>query len=256
MKIIPWDDLVFWKRNRSYGAYVLRKEYPSALAASFVFMLVVMTVVLTTSPFLFKIIKNIAAGDRAVKKLVLNIIPPKDEPKTQPARTEAPVVRRTRVVVPRTTAVQQSTEAVTPVVESPDASANVSDNLIAIEQPMLVTTPPIVALDDPDKVWNYVEQSPEFPGGVSKLMKFIGSNMRYPASGRRMGIEGSVFISFVVDSDGTIDNVQAVKGITDDFDKEAMRVVKKMPRWNPGKRNGVPVKVRFVLPVKFKLSDS
>jgi protein TonB len=90
---------------------------------------------------------------------------------------------------------------------------------------------------------------------MAAMYKFIGKNLKYPASARRMGIEGSVFVSFIVDKAGVISDVQVVKGISADCDKEAERVVKQMPNWKPGKQNGRAVKSKFVLPIKFKLQS-
>jgi protein TonB len=100
-----------------------------------------------------------------------------------------------------------------------------------------------------------VEQQAEFEGGLQALGKYLNKNLRYPASARRMGIEGQVFVSFVIDKEGKISDIQVVKGISADCDKEAVRVVSSMPNWKPGKQNGRPVKSRFVLPIRFKLES-
>ena len=106
-----------------------------------------------------------------------------------------------------------------------------------------------------DQIYTVVEQQPEFPGGMEAMMKFIQKNMKYPAQARRMGTEGRVFIGFVVNLDGKITDVTPIKGISIDCDKEAARVITMMPPWKPGKQNGRAVRVRFVLPVNFKLAD-
>jgi protein TonB len=100
-----------------------------------------------------------------------------------------------------------------------------------------------------------VEQQAEYPGGLESMAKFLQKNVKYPAAARRMGIEGSVFVSFVVDKEGKISDPQVVKGISAECDKEAIRVVNLMPPWKPGKQNGRAVKSRFVLPIKFKLAS-
>jgi protein TonB len=90
---------------------------------------------------------------------------------------------------------------------------------------------------------------------MEAMMKFIIKNLKYPAQARRMGTEGRVFIGFVVNADGHITDVASIKGISVDCDKEAARVISMMPNWKPGKQNGRAVRVRFVLPVNFKLAD-
>jgi protein TonB len=91
---------------------------------------------------------------------------------------------------------------------------------------------------------------------MAELMKFIGKNIKYPANARRMEIQGQVFISFVVNADGTIGDIETVKGVFADLDSEAKRVIGKMPTWKPGRQDGKAVRVKFVLPIKFKLGDS
>lgn len=105
-----------------------------------------------------------------------------------------------------------------------------------------------------DEVFTIVEDSPEPKGGMPAFYKYISKNMTYPSQARRMGIEGRVFVQFVVDKDGTIREVKAVKGIGGGCDEEAVRVIKTSPKWKPGKQRGRPVKVRMILPVQFKLS--
>jgi protein TonB len=128
---------------------------------------------------------------------------------------------------------------------------------VAIEGPTeVVFEEPVeeVVVEDENKIFTVVEQQPEFQGGYEAMMNFIKKNMRYPASARRMGVDGTVYVSFVVSKDGSISEVKTIRGISADCDKEAMRVVSMMPAWRPGKQNGKPVFVRFVLPIKFKLN--
>ena len=104
-----------------------------------------------------------------------------------------------------------------------------------------------------DVIFTVVEQSAEFAGGVVALKKFLQENMVYPGVARRMGVEGSVYVTFVIDKVGAISDIQVMKGISSECDKEAIRVVGIMPHWKPGKQDGHPVKSRFVLPLKFTL---
>lgn len=106
---------------------------------------------------------------------------------------------------------------------------------------------------DEDKIFIAVEQQAEFPGGLSAMVKFITKNLKYPASARRMGIEGRVYVQFIVERDGSISNTKVVKGISADLDKEAIRIVSSFPTWTPGMQGGRPVKSQFVLPIPFKL---
>ena len=109
--------------------------------------------------------------------------------------------------------------------------------------------------EEVDEVFTIVEDQPGFPGGNAAFYKFVASNMNYPAQARRMGIEGRVFVQFVVDKDGSVTEVKAVKGIGAGCDREAERVLNSSPKWTPGKQRGRSVKVRMVLPIIFKLNN-
>ena len=108
--------------------------------------------------------------------------------------------------------------------------------------------------EDPNQVFAVVEQMPEPENGMAALYQWIGKNIKYPSAARRMGVEGTVYVGFVVDQDGKITDVKAVKGISAECDKEAERVIKMMAPWKAGKQNGKAVRVKYVLPVKFKLA--
>lgn len=98
-----------------------------------------------------------------------------------------------------------------------------------------------------------VEQMPSFKGGEAEMLKFISNNMKYPASAKENGIQGRVTVRFVITSAGKITDVQIIRGIDPACDKEAIRIVKNMPDWEPGKQNGKAVSVYYTLPIKFSL---
>jgi protein TonB len=103
------------------------------------------------------------------------------------------------------------------------------------------------------EIFTVVEAMPEFPGGMGKLMAYLGNNIKYPPLARESGIQGRVFINFVVEPDGKISNVKVLRGIGGGCDEEAIRVVEAMPKWKPGMQRGKPVRVSYNLPVKFTL---
>ena len=105
-----------------------------------------------------------------------------------------------------------------------------------------------------ETIFDVVEENPEFKGGMAKLYEFLNSNINYPEMAKENGIQGKVFIQFVVWKDGTIRDVKVVKGVHKTLDNEAVRVVKSMPKWKPGKQRGKSVNARFTLPIKFKIS--
>ncbi len=104
------------------------------------------------------------------------------------------------------------------------------------------------------EIFTVVESMPEFPGGgTGALMQYLGKNIKYPPLAKESGIQGRVFINFVVEPDGSISNVRVLRGIGGGCDEEAVRVVENMPNWKPGKQRGKPVRVSYNLPVKFTL---
>ena len=105
-----------------------------------------------------------------------------------------------------------------------------------------------------EQIFDVVEENPEFKGGMAKLYEYLGKNIQYPEMAKENGIQGKVFVQFVVWKDGTIKDVKVVKGVHKTLDSEATRVVKSMPKWTPGKQRGKAVNARFTLPIKFRIS--
>ena len=104
-----------------------------------------------------------------------------------------------------------------------------------------------------DKVFEKVEDMPEFPGGEQAMMDFVSKNVVYPKEAQEKGISGRVMVSFIVEKDGSVNEVKIVRGIGGGCDEEAVRVVKAMPKWKPGKEKGKPVRVSYMMPIFFKL---
>src|SRR5262245_17694154 len=117
-----------------------------------------------------------------------------------------------------------------------------------------VFAPPVVVPEEPtDEPFLHPEQSAEPKGGFAAFYKYVGDNFKYPPQARRIGIEGRVFVEFVINKDGMLTEVKAVKGIGAGCDEEAVRVIQSAPPWNPGKQRGKPVRQRYTLPIIFKL---
>jgi protein TonB len=110
-----------------------------------------------------------------------------------------------------------------------------------------------LALSDARQPYDVVEKMPQFPGGQAELFKFISENMKYPVDAQKKKIQGRVILSFVVNEDGSISDVHVVRKVYPSLDAEAIRVVKMMPKWQPGYQDGKAVKVRYVIPMTFKL---
>ena len=110
------------------------------------------------------------------------------------------------------------------------------------------------AVNDSDEVFVFVEDQPVFPGGDDARIKYLQNNIHYPQKAMEKGIQGTVYITFVIEKDGRITNVRVLRGVGGGIDKEALRVVKNMPVWKPGKQKGKPVRVQFNMPIRFVLS--
>ena len=121
---------------------------------------------------------------------------------------------------------------------------------ITDDVPIVVEEP-----EEEDQIFQVVEEDAKFPGGNNELMKYLQKNIKYPSICQEQGIQGRVIVQFVVEKDGSITDVQVIKAINPYLDKEAVRVVSTMPKWSPGKQRGKPVRVRFTLPVTFRLSN-
>jgi len=98
-----------------------------------------------------------------------------------------------------------------------------------------------------------LEEKPEFPDGNNGLVKYLSENVKYPKKALEKGICGKVLVQFVIDDKGKVTKVEVLKGVEKTLDKEAVRVIKSMPKWIPGKKNGKPVKVRYTIPLTFKM---
>ena len=107
-------------------------------------------------------------------------------------------------------------------------------------------------VEEPE-IFTIVEEMPSFPGGEAELFKYLGSNIKYPAMARDAGIQGIVYVTFVVKEDGKISDVRVLRGVGGGCDEEAVRVVEKMPSWKPGKQRGKSVRVQYNLPIRFTL---
>src|SRR5688572_19995282 len=253
-----WEDIVFENRNKDYGAYINRKSYSKSvvIATLIVFLLLIFVLAFPAIKDFFSSFKE-KEEDNKLKTTVVSLDQPPPITPNQPPppdiRIPPPVKTIIKFLPPKVTEKEVVEEEEMPTIEeikqNETGAENVEGNVEAkFEEPVQE-----VEVEDVNKVFLVVEQPPEFEGGLEAMYKFISKNMKYPASARRMNIEGSVFVGFVVDADGKISEASIIKGIRADCDKEALRVVQMMPKWRPGKQSGRPVRVKFVLPIKFKL---
>ena len=164
-------------------------------------------------------------------------IPPTEQPPPPPPQVQAPEI----VEVPDEEEIEEEIEI--------DLDVEITEET-QIEEMVFEEAPEEEVADE---IFTVVEDQPTPAGGMQAFYEYVQKNLKYPAQARRMGIEGRVFVQFVVDADGAITDVQAVKGIGAGCDEEAVRVLQGSPKWNPGKQRGRAVRVRMVLPITFQL---
>lgn len=251
-----WDDIVFENRNQEYGAYPLRQRYSLNVLLGLGLSALVLTFVLLL-PTITKWLANDADANVAPpRKLVYTELmapPPIDKPKPTPPKIILPKLQKVIKFVPPKVVKEQVQDEIPTIeelkVNEVAAVAVEGDTEVVFDEPVEE-----VVADNSDEIFTVVEQQPEFAGGYDALAAYLRANMQYPKLARKMGIEGTVHVSFLVSKTGAISEVKVLRGIMADCDKEAIRVVEKMPVWKPGKQNGHPVHVRLVMPLKFRLN--
>lgn len=256
-----WEDILFENRHKAYGAYILRKSYHAAVLKAA--LIASGTLLLGLSyPSIIGVFDT--DGSEVKQEVVATVQyielapPPPIQKEMAPPPPKAPEVQKVvKYVPPKVTKEEVVEEKELPTIEE------IKNNQIGTvdvegKEGLTVENPVVVEEGNghsTEQVFDFVEESPEFPGGMEALGKFLQKNLRYPARANRMGIEGTVYVSFIVDQNGTINGVEVKKGIDASCNEEAARVISKMPPWKPGKQSGQAVKVRFIMPIKFKLNS-
>lgn len=249
-----WDDLVFENRNKEYGAYRLRRAYSKRVILAWGVSVAVFAGLLVST--------QLRSGDE--KKVVIPVVtcdlvqtlqpPPILEARLKPKAAPAPVKAKanTPPLVTREPVEPEPIENTAAVAS--DGSETGSDPVGGVPDGVGSVPVEIPAVIEPPATVSFAEHMPEFEGGNEEMIKYIVKNTRYPSSARRQEVQGTVFVRFVVMTDGSISQAEVVRGFHPDCDKEAIRVIQKMPKWIAGSQNGRPVNVRMVVPIKFKMS--
>ncbi len=252
-----WEDIVFENRNKDYGAYLNRKSYSKTVVVATSMTVLVMVFVLAF-PMLKDLFRSndVAEDDGKLKQMTVNLDqPPPISPNQPPPpdiRIPPPIKTVIKFLPPKVTDKEVVEEEEMPTIEEIKQNETGTESVEGTGE-VIFEEPVEEVKEDVNKVFLVVEQPPEFEGGIEAMYKFIYKNVKYPASARRMNVEGSVYVGFVVDADGKISEASVIKGISADCDKEALRVVQLMPKWRPGKQSGRAVRVKYVLPIKYKL---
>lgn len=266
-----WTEMVFEGRNKEYGAYRLRKNAGKRNLYSLITIFIAALAIwggISLVKFVESRTKSVAQTSVA-ELSALNQPKKKAEVKQQQKlKLEQPekVVERVKSSVKFTAPVIKKDDEVKPEDElkTQDELMNTKTAIGALDvkgnddaNGEVLKLKEAVAQPEPkpevEKVFDVVEQMPSFPGGPSALMEWLSNNVKYPVVAQENGVQGRVVVSFVVERDGSITDVKVVRGVDPSLDKEASRVVRAMPRWIPGKQNGSAVRVKYNVPVAFRL---
>ncbi len=269
------DEMLFEHRNKAYGAFALRNEYSANLSRAALFGTTAILLIFLGSFVFHKLnpdpVIQIPGGpvielidepsiipDEVVPpevippqkqqdKVATVLIPELVEPveNKQPEVGSVPTTEQIEVAVPGT----QTHDG--PAIEGDFQAGGPVEKTGSI----LIPDPPALPEKVEDKTLTHSEVMPEFDGGMNKMYKWLGRNLKYPETAVNAGTQGRVVLTFVVEKNGKISDVKVLKGIGFGCDEEAIRVVKAMPAWKPGLQNGKPVRVKYTLPLFFSLTQ-
>ena len=265
-----WVDLVFEGKNQAYGAYQLRKNTGVRNVKALLWVIAAIAAI-------FLLVWAKVAIENAMPKQTVNTadielskLAQKKEAKVErkePVKVEMEkVVEKVKSSVKFTAPEIKKDDEVKPEdeIKSQDdlSKTNTAIGTFDVKgndeaEGEVLKAKEVVVDEKPKeeetKVFDVVEQMPSFPGGDAELMKFLSSHIKYPVVAEENGIQGRVIATFVVERDGSISDVKVVKSVDPSLDKEAIRVLKSMPKWIPGKQNGSAVRVKYTVPVTFRL---
>ena len=255
-----WKNLIFERRNKEYGAYVLRTEYDNYILLALL-AAVLLAGVSIGGPTLYEKFFGDKFAVEEMKEVVLTDVlppPPPENPNEPPPPVELPKVETIKFLPPEVKKDEEVVEPPPTIEEVKEAviSNKTEEGVKGDETTVVVEEAPPAPIEEPkeEEVLVYAEQMPEFPGGQAEMFKFFAKNINYPREAANMGIEGRVALSLEVDKDGNLAKITVEKSLGYGCDEEAVRVAKLMPKWNPGKMNGRSVKVKVRVPIKFQLS--
>lgn len=264
-----WTDLVFEGRNQAYGAYKLRKGTTkrniwSLIIVTLAAVLLFLGLQLQKMVEANKTVENTQAVElssleqkkkeaKVEKKEIIKTEPEKVVEKVKSSvKFTAPVIKKDSEVKEEDEIKLEEVEKSNKAIGSFTIEGNdeVGGEVLKAKEDIKAPEPP---KHEENKIFTVVEQMPMYPGGDAALMQYLSSNIHYPAVAAENGVQGRVVVGFVVERDGSITDVNVMRSVDPSLDREAVRVVKNMPRWTPGKQNGSAVRVKYQVPVTFRL---
>ena len=268
-----WSDIMFENRNKEYGAYVLRRQTTARNIKSIIAVLIIFALVMAYMIAMnaYNEYQKAHMAQTQVTELTA-LAETKKEAKVE--RKEIVKQEKVEQVVEK---VKSSIKFTAPVIKKDDevrpedemkSQDEIMNSKVAVgfanvigndesgevlKAKEALVTEPVKPKEEENKVFDVVEQMPSFPGGMAALMAYLQKSIKYPPVAEENGIQGRVVCTFVVERDGSVTDVRVAKSVDPSLDKEAVRVVSAMPKWIPGKQNGQSVRVKYTLPVTFRL---
>ena len=261
------DDIIFKEKNREFGAFLLRTTYPKVIKRSVLLGSALFVGALLIAAFWKQLTANINSKEEITAEVMKLDAPPPPKkvelppPPPPPPPKEIPKVTTTKFLPPEIKRDEEVTKPEPPPeeVKGNTASETVKGETENFEPPVDPDAKGSAPVEPPkpaeDEIFTAVEQQAEFPGGPRAFGAFLQRNLKYPSAAQRANVGGKVYVQFVVNTDGTIQDVQILKSVGFGCDEEAMRVIKSVPKWNPGKQSGRAVRSRFTQPITFVLSE-
>jgi len=252
-----WLEIVFEGRHKGYGAYELRASNPKTTARAMIIGAVIFSFAIA-APMIYDMLPDMSDADANTDVKITTVkLPPKEKPKENlpPPPPPPPKVDQVKFVKPVVAKAEE-------VVEDPPKIEEIKDKKIGAETikgdpDAELSVEPVgtgQVTEEDNGVYNLagIELKPDFPGGMDKFYKFIGKNYQVP---EEEGLKGKVFVSFVVEKDGSLTDIKVIRDIGFGTGKEAMRVLKSCPKWNPGEQNGKKVRVLYSLPISIQSAE-
>lgn len=259
-----WIDVVFAGRNKNYGAYELRKSNPRNTNRALLFGVIFFVFVLSIKTIINKIQGLIPKAPEKVEIRDVVLTPPPAEkkkeipPPEEPPKPKNDVVKFPPPIVKPDNEVKEEPPTVQELKVADPGQKDIKGDPnadIVIAEPVGNNDQKAVT-EDVNKVYDVVEVQPKFPGGNDKFIKYLSDNIKYPAVDRENNLQGRVYLQFVVERDGSLTDIKAVRGPSQAMQDEAIRVLKRSPKWEPGIQNGRKVRATFTVPINFTLGDS
>jgi protein TonB len=260
-----WLDVVFAGRNKSYGAYELRKDNSKTTSRA-VIIGSLLFITLVSLPLIIRYISGILPEDEKVKITEVVLAPPppinKEELPPPPPEPPKPKIDQVKFPPPVVVPAEQVRDEEPPTVEELKVADPGQKTIegdpnadIVIDEPV-GEAPKVVAVIEDNSIRDFasVEVLPEFAGGMAGWGKYLQKNLKYPPMARENNITGRVIMSFVVEKNGKLTDIKVLRGIGGGCDEEAKRVLANAPAWKPGIQNGRPVRVAYTMPIFFQLA--